>query len=270
MSDLSPVLSLLVNLFVLSVILESAYTTLFSWRIYMIYLGGKGYKVPIMVTLNIVLLSVFGYDFFEQLFEIIKGTSGSLADPIITSTNLETKDLIGYFFSALLLAGGSKAILEILNKLKIRNSAEADHKQHVLQLEHANKKIKSSKTPHLVFDKAAKTLTGLGKTWSANSGTTSGFSEITNGTYICPPRSLMIGTEDDSTVPRDQKYAAAPYLDKNEYGWFLWLGTNNLGVHPDGNVPGTEGCIGITDGNTRPLFDSLKAKYLDEIVVLVK
>jgi hypothetical protein len=31
-----------------------------------------------------------------------------------------------------------------------------------------------------------------------------------------------------------------------------------LGIHPDGNIPGTEGCIGITELDTRNLYLKLK------------
>lgn len=266
MHDLTPTLALLMNFFILSLVLESAYTTLFSWRIYMVYLGGKGFKVPIMVVSNILLLVMFDYDFFEELFKILSG--GSYVQPPESGGLPFT---IGHFFSSLLLAGGSKAVLEILNTLKIRNIAETDRKQHILKLERVNELSESKQIiPHLIFDKTTGSLAGLGGKWQATSGTTSGIPEIVDGIYTCPPRSLMIGTEDDDVVPRDKKYADAPFLDINNFGWFMWLGKGNLGIHPDGNVPGTEGCIGIKDSDTRELFEALKNTYMDKVIVQVK
>ncbi len=56
----------------------------------------------------------------------------------------------------------------------------------------------------------------------------------------------------------DDKYGQASYKDGNGLGWFLWLGEGGLGIHPNGNVTGTQGCIGIVDSNTRDLFDLLR------------
>lgn len=54
-----------------------------------------------------------------------------------------------------------------------------------------------------------------------------------------------------------------PYTDKEGFAWWCGLeptfetDRDGLGIHPDGNVPGTEGCIGIVEENTRPIFDAL-------------
>ena len=31
-----------------------------------------------------------------------------------------------------------------------------------------------------------------------------------------------------------------------------------LGIHPDGNKPGTLGCIGITEENTKSFYDAIR------------
>ena len=59
-----------------------------------------------------------------------------------------------------------------------------------------------------------------------------------------------------------------PYRDKTGKGFFLPIypkfNTNRgkvggrLGIHPDGNKPGTLGCIGITDANTKSFHDAIK------------
>lgn len=109
----------------------------------------------------------------------------------------------------------------------------------------------------LTFYKATGQLVGFGQTWSARSGG-SNFAALASKTYKVPPNALMTGTEKGTNVPYDSKYGQSPFRDKMGLGWFLWLGEANLGIHPDGNLPGTEGCIGITDPNTKDLYDLLK------------
>ena len=90
--------------------------------------------------------------------------------------------------------------------------------------------------------------------------------------YIhCPKNALMAG-KPGLGVPHDNKYAKPPYSfsDKKGFSWFLWLGKDNLGVHPDGNVPGTEGCIGILGDDTSTLFNKLKMMKNKNIVIQVK
>ena len=54
-----------------------------------------------------------------------------------------------------------------------------------------------------------------------------------------------------------------PYKDKAGNAWFARLDPQfptdrvGLGVHPDGNVPGTLGCIGIMEDDTKELFEML-------------
>ncbi|WPU91869.1 hypothetical protein SNE25_21365 [Mucilaginibacter sabulilitoris] len=53
------------------------------------------------------------------------------------------------------------------------------------------------------------------------------------------------------------------YCDPNSKCWFQLLdpqfqtARTDIGIHPDGNVPGTEGCIGITVNDTKPWYDAL-------------
>lgn len=102
------------------------------------------------------------------------------------------------------------------------------------------------------------TLTGHDMIWSAASGIDDKFEPVPRGYYVVPQGALM-ASEPGHGVPYDAKYGEPPYAFRDEmnFSWFLWLGVRNLGIHPDGNIPGTEGCIGITDDDTRPLFDKL-------------
>ncbi len=112
----------------------------------------------------------------------------------------------------------------------------------------------------LVFSKKSGILKGLGGRWKGRSGIRGKFAPLKSREYTVPPRSLMVGTERVTGVDYNSKYGRAPYKDRRGFGWFLWLGTGNLGIHPDGNVPGTKGCIGVINSDTRPLFEKLRRK----------
>lgn len=125
---------------------------------------------------------------------------------------------------------------------------------------------------NFIYDKSKKTLEGHGQKWSVNSGIPGRYSPITNGVYTAPKGALMAGTPGQG-VPYEPKYSKAPYsyTDKKNFSWFLWLGKDNLGIHPDGNVPGTKGCIGIVDADTKSLFEKLKQlNKVSPVTILVK
>jgi len=62
--------------------------------------------------------------------------------------------------------------------------------------------------------------------------------------------------------PVDQRNR--PYRDHAGLAWWCPLypqfetERTGLGIHPDGNIPGTAGCIGIREKDTRELFARLK------------
>ena len=123
-----------------------------------------------------------------------------------------------------------------------------------------------------IYDKSKGTLEGHGQSWIVRSGIPGSYTPIANGVYTAPKGSLMSG-QPGYGVPHDVKYSKPPYsyTDKKNFSWFFWLGTGNLGIHPDGNVPGTKGCIGVVDNDTKPLFDKLKQLNASaSVTVLVK
>jgi hypothetical protein len=70
------------------------------------------------------------------------------------------------------------------------------------------------------------------------------------------------------TAPRSKlldKHGQPPYCDGFENCWMQAMAPNfstsrtGLGIHPDGNAPGTEGCIGLKGGNTKPWYDAFYA-----------
>ncbi len=92
-----------------------------------------------------------------------------------------------------------------------------------------------------------------GKSWPAVSGP--------HGKGSLPPGLYNIGQaiELDSKSPENQ-----PYCDKSGLAWWCPLkpafitGRSGFGIHPDGNILGTKGCIGIKCHDTRPIFEFLK------------
>ncbi len=54
------------------------------------------------------------------------------------------------------------------------------------------------------------------------------------------------------------------YCDSLRQCWFQYMEPQfstertELGIHPDGNVEGTSGCIGILDANSKPWYDAFE------------
>lgn len=88
--------------------------------------------------------------------------------------------------------------------------------------------------------------------------------------YVVPPKSLMIGTDHVAGAIHHEKYNQVCYKDENGLGWFLWLGEGGLGIHPNTNITGTQGCIGIVASCTRDLFDLLRARSEQTLSVRVE
>jgi RHS repeat-associated protein len=75
-----------------------------------------------------------------------------------------------------------------------------------------------------------------------------------SGMYTISVRALPVGKENKRQ---------SSYCDPSGNCWFARLapdednGRTGLGIHPDGNVPGTEGCIGIKGKDTSDLYELL-------------
>lgn len=94
---------------------------------------------------------------------------------------------------------------------------------------------------------------GTDKKWKACSGP-HGKGSAPKGVYrIEKPTPLEVGS---STLA---------YTDKGGFAWFAKMiptfqtERTGFGIHPDGNVPGTLGCIGITESETKDLFEFLQS-----------
>jgi hypothetical protein len=70
------------------------------------------------------------------------------------------------------------------------------------------------------------------------------------------------------------KPGQAPYTDAKGNAWMQGIdpkvsnNRNNLGIHPDGNTSGTEGCIGLKVENTISWYDAFKASNEDISIVV--
>ena len=65
-----------------------------------------------------------------------------------------------------------------------------------------------------------------------------------------------------------------PYTDAEGFCWFASIEPmfpterSGFGIHPDGNVPGTRGCIGITTPDSKPCYNFLRAAESVYVVVM--
>ncbi len=111
----------------------------------------------------------------------------------------------------------------------------------------------------LIFDIKQKKLTWPSKnlSWNAISGPF-GAGALPPGLYDISRREITGYTNK----------VDVPYRDKTGMGFFVPIypkfNTNRgktggrLGIHPDGNKPGTLGCIGITDANAKGFHDAVR------------
>ncbi|WP_369602709.1 hypothetical protein AAIA72_07110 [Hahella sp. SMD15-11] len=111
----------------------------------------------------------------------------------------------------------------------------------------------------LVFDSSRRLLEwpALGKYWRAVSGPY-GLGPLPAGLYKVARQQI---TEYTSAI-------AEPFKDRTGYGFFLPITPlfdtdrgktgGRLGIHPDGNKPGTLGCIGITEPDTSGFYNAIK------------
>jgi hypothetical protein len=108
-TDLLPVVgALLGKLLLVLLLLESAMAALFNWRVYRVVLSGRAWKTPIMFILGLLVVQGFDYDFMATAITDIAGGSGTVG---WLSTTL----------SALVVAGGSQGVHDLLKRLGLRS-----------------------------------------------------------------------------------------------------------------------------------------------------
>lgn len=119
--------------FTLAVIFEVALTPIFTWRVYLTYFDGKGFKMPIATILAFIFCSNFDLDILAMIMKSIKQMD-----------NLQVT-FVGQLISSLLIAGGSSGINQIFSKLGIRNPQAIKEKVVAARAELEEKKTNSKK-----------------------------------------------------------------------------------------------------------------------------
>lgn len=110
-STLDAIGGILLQLLFILFIIEAAFAALFQWRVYRIAFNARSMKTPIMFAVGLALVLSTGYDPMELVLE----TVGGAAD-----TRGPARDILTAVLSALLVAGGSSGIFQLLKRLGIR------------------------------------------------------------------------------------------------------------------------------------------------------
>ena len=111
------------------------------------------------------------------------------------------------------------------------------------------------------FTTANKLIAPNGQPWSAKSGPY-GKGRLPKGQYT-------IGSA--TTISSGNKNRS--YRDPSGFAWWCPIAPDfnakrdGLGIHPDGGVPGTLGCIGLTSVNTRSAYNALRNAIRQKLVV---
>ena len=109
---------ILVLLFVISVVFETALTPIFNWRVFARFCEGKGWKTPITVIAAVALLWNYDIDIFKHVIDAFAKEGGTEAQ----------STFLGRLITGLLVAGGSGAIFNIFAKLGLRNPTQLAEK----------------------------------------------------------------------------------------------------------------------------------------------
>jgi len=101
-------LGALTMLFVIAVLLESAFALLFSWRVFLTYFSVTGVKTIIMFAIAWVVVYKFGVDILASLINVYR------KDPI-------QSQVVSQLITAMILAGGSATVNKIFIALGLRS-----------------------------------------------------------------------------------------------------------------------------------------------------
>lgn len=120
-------LSVLTMLFVVALLLESAFSTIFNWRVFLTYFSTRGVKTIIMIVVSFIVVYVFNFDVMATLIAAFKlppelpaGETKEIALAKLIQSGPTSK-----FITSLILAGGSAGIYNLLVALGFRSPREA-------------------------------------------------------------------------------------------------------------------------------------------------
>lgn len=105
-------LAALTILFVVAVLLENAFAVIFNWRVFLTYFSLRGVKTLVMVIVSLVVVNVFDLDVVASLVAAYRNTAA------VSGT-------ASRFVTALILAGGSSGVYNIMHALGYRNDRKA-------------------------------------------------------------------------------------------------------------------------------------------------
>ena len=101
----------LMGLFVVATVMESALTTIFTWRLYREFFNGRAMKTLVMIGFGFAVVKGFDYDIFHDVVIVSRGKGDS--------------NWLSIALSSLVLAGGSAAINKLFQTLGLRAPNEA-------------------------------------------------------------------------------------------------------------------------------------------------
>lgn len=110
---------ILVLLFVISIVFETALTPIFNWRVFAKYCEGKGVKTPITVAAAVALLWGYDIDIFKHVIDAFAAAEGATSAAQDAAGSSST--FVGRIMTGLLVAGGSGAVFNIFTKLGLRD-----------------------------------------------------------------------------------------------------------------------------------------------------
>jgi hypothetical protein len=102
-------LAILLGLFAVAVIMEQAMTALFQWRVYRTYFDARALKTPLMFLVGLGVVLSFKYDVFKDVLTLVSPGPGP------------SGETISKLLSALVLAGGSAGVYNLLVQLGFRS-----------------------------------------------------------------------------------------------------------------------------------------------------
>lgn len=109
-ADMAKLATKLGGLLVVATVMESALTTIFTWRLYREFCNGRAVKTLVMIFFGLIVVNFFNYDIFHDVV-LLSGGSGEA-------------NWISVFLSSLVLAGGSTAINQLFRSLGLRTPVE--------------------------------------------------------------------------------------------------------------------------------------------------
>ena len=108
---------ILVLLFVISLVFETALTPIFNWRFFAKHFEGKGVKTPLTIAAAVALLWSYDIDIFKHIIDAFADEGAK------TSSNP-----VGRIMTGLLVAGGSGAIFNLFAKMNLRDPKQLAEK----------------------------------------------------------------------------------------------------------------------------------------------